>query len=194
MDDAQLIDSPRERSTLTFVQFADHPPRARGRTQPCTRSAIAVWHDKRQPLFTEVANPGAGDEVIMSIAGHVSRAMLSLLPRADGSETAGPRRDRGAPAGCGREADRKSRADGAGWWSLPSSSGGEMIRCWGRPSFLRECRLYCDPRCGDPTKREDFNDQTSSAICNREDHDYGVLSFGMPAGLSGRGTLATRSM
>jgi integrase len=35
------------------------------------------WHDNRHTLVTELAESGAGDEVIMSIAGHVSRAMLS---------------------------------------------------------------------------------------------------------------------
>ena len=35
------------------------------------------WHDNRHSLVTELAESGAGDEVIMSIAGHVSRAMLS---------------------------------------------------------------------------------------------------------------------
>lgn len=35
------------------------------------------WHDNRHTLVTELAETGAGDEVIMSIAGHVSRAMLS---------------------------------------------------------------------------------------------------------------------
>src|ERR1017187_3489879 len=35
------------------------------------------WHDNRHTLATELAESGAGDEVIMSIAGHVSRAMLS---------------------------------------------------------------------------------------------------------------------
>jgi integrase len=35
------------------------------------------WHDNRHTLDTELAESGAGDEVIMSIAGHVSRAMLS---------------------------------------------------------------------------------------------------------------------
>ena len=33
--------------------------------------------DNRHTLVTELAESGAGDEVIMSIAGHVSRAMLS---------------------------------------------------------------------------------------------------------------------
>ncbi len=35
------------------------------------------WHDNRHTLITELAESGAGDEVIMSIAGHVSHAMLS---------------------------------------------------------------------------------------------------------------------
>jgi site-specific recombinase XerD len=35
------------------------------------------WRDNRHALVTELAESGAGDEVIMSIAGHVSRAMLS---------------------------------------------------------------------------------------------------------------------
>jgi integrase len=35
------------------------------------------WHDNRHTLITELAESGTGDEVIMSIAGHVSRAMLS---------------------------------------------------------------------------------------------------------------------
>jgi hypothetical protein len=33
--------------------------------------------NNRHTLVTELAESGAGDEVIMSIAGHVSRAMLS---------------------------------------------------------------------------------------------------------------------
>ena len=36
-----------------------------------------VWHDNRRLWFTQLAESGTGDEVIMSIAGHVSRAMLS---------------------------------------------------------------------------------------------------------------------
>ena len=35
------------------------------------------WPDNRHTLVTELAEGGAGDEVIMIIAGHVSRAMLS---------------------------------------------------------------------------------------------------------------------
>ena len=38
---------------------------------------VGRWHDNRHTLVTELAETGAGDEEIMSIAGHVSRAMLS---------------------------------------------------------------------------------------------------------------------
>jgi integrase len=42
-----------------------------------TAKVAGRWHDNRHTLVTELAESGAGDEVIMSIAGHVSRAMLS---------------------------------------------------------------------------------------------------------------------
>ena len=38
---------------------------------------VGRWHDNRHTLVTELAESGAGDEVIMSIAGQISRAMLS---------------------------------------------------------------------------------------------------------------------
>jgi integrase len=38
---------------------------------------VGRWHDNRHTLVTELSESGAGDEVIMSIAGHVSRAMRS---------------------------------------------------------------------------------------------------------------------
>jgi hypothetical protein len=38
---------------------------------------VGRWHDNRHTLVTELAESGTGDEVIMSITGHVSRAMLS---------------------------------------------------------------------------------------------------------------------
>src|SRR5438309_12076416 len=38
---------------------------------------VGRWHDNRHTLVTEFAESVAGDEVIMSIAGHVSLAMLS---------------------------------------------------------------------------------------------------------------------
>ena len=41
-------------------------------------------------LVTELAESGAGDEVIMNIAGHVSRHTLALLSYADGGNAAGP--------------------------------------------------------------------------------------------------------
>jgi integrase len=40
-------------------------------------NVVGRWHDNRHTLVTELAESGAGDEVIMSIAGHVSRAKLS---------------------------------------------------------------------------------------------------------------------
>jgi Phage integrase family len=41
-------------------------------------SRTRFWeHENRHTLVTELSESGAGDEVIMSIAGHVSRAMLS---------------------------------------------------------------------------------------------------------------------
>jgi len=62
------------------------------------------WHDNRHTLVTELAEGGAGDEVIMSIAGHVSRAMLSryshVRMEAKRSRT---RRDRHTPAQRRRE-------------------------------------------------------------------------------------------
>jgi hypothetical protein len=39
------------------------------------------WHDNRRTLITELAESGAGDEVIMGIAWHVSPAMLSRYSR-----------------------------------------------------------------------------------------------------------------
>jgi hypothetical protein len=38
---------------------------------------VGRWHDNRHTLVTELAESGVEDEVIMSIAGLVSRAMLS---------------------------------------------------------------------------------------------------------------------
>ena len=35
------------------------------------------WHDNRHTLITELGEAGAGDETIMGIAGHVSKAMLA---------------------------------------------------------------------------------------------------------------------
>jgi integrase len=38
---------------------------------------VGRWHDTRHTLVTELAESGAGDEVMMRIAGHVSRVMES---------------------------------------------------------------------------------------------------------------------
>jgi hypothetical protein len=69
--------------------FAFGSPLPKDPTRPITsfkterkrvREKAAVkgrWGDNRHTLVTELAESGAGDEVIMSIAGHVSRAMLS---------------------------------------------------------------------------------------------------------------------
>ena len=51
--------------------------RRRGRMVRDEAKVVGRWHDNRHTLVTELAESGAGDEVIMSIAGHVSRAMLS---------------------------------------------------------------------------------------------------------------------
>ena len=42
-----------------------------------TAKVVGPWHDNRHTLVTEPAESGAGDEVIMSIPGHISRPMLS---------------------------------------------------------------------------------------------------------------------
>ena len=56
-------------------------------------------HDNRHTLVTEPAESGTGDEVIMSIAGHISRTMLSRYAHVRiAGEAAGPRRNRSAPA------------------------------------------------------------------------------------------------
>ena len=35
------------------------------------------WHDTRHTPVTELAESGAGDQIIMDIAGHVSKQMLA---------------------------------------------------------------------------------------------------------------------
>src|ERR1019366_6011554 len=40
-------------------------------------NSLPRWHNNRHTLVTELAESGTGNKVIMSIAGHVSRAMLS---------------------------------------------------------------------------------------------------------------------
>ena len=62
------------------------------------------WHDNRHTLVTELAESGAGDEVIMRIVGHVSSPMLSGTPTCGWRLSARPRRNRRTPARGGREA------------------------------------------------------------------------------------------
>jgi integrase len=66
------------------------------------------WHDNRHTLVTELAESGAGDEVIMSIAGHVSRAMLSRYSHV---RMEAKRRALDEVAARQRAADEKSRQD-----------------------------------------------------------------------------------
>ena len=44
---------------------------------PDKAKVVGQSHDNRHTLVTELTESGAGDEVILSIAGHVSRAMNS---------------------------------------------------------------------------------------------------------------------
>jgi hypothetical protein len=59
-------------------------------------------------LVTELAESGAGDEVIMGIAGHVSRAMLSRYSHV---RTEAKRRALDEIAARQNEADRKRQAE-----------------------------------------------------------------------------------
>jgi diadenosine tetraphosphate (Ap4A) HIT family hydrolase len=69
---------------------------------PCLKGR---WHDNRHTLVTELAESGAGDEVIMGIAGQrLARHALSVFPCADGVQAARPRRNRCPPARSRREA------------------------------------------------------------------------------------------
>jgi integrase len=65
------------------------------------------WHDNRHTLVTELAE--SGDEVIMSIAGHVSRAMLSRYSHVQ-MEAKRRALDEIAARQCA--ADEKRKADG----------------------------------------------------------------------------------
>ncbi|MCX6634230.1 MAG: site-specific integrase [Acidobacteria bacterium] len=59
---------------------------------------VGRCHDNRHTLVTEFAESGAGGEAIPSIAGHVSRAMLSRYSRVRVEAKRRPRRDRRTPA------------------------------------------------------------------------------------------------
>jgi hypothetical protein len=72
---------------------------------------VGRWHDNRHTLVTELSESGAGDEVIMSIAGHVSRAMLS---RCSHVRMEAKRRALDEIAARQRAAEEKRRADAEG--------------------------------------------------------------------------------
>jgi integrase len=93
------------------------------------------WHDNRHTLITELAESGAGDEVIMSIAGHVSRAMLSAYPHV---RMEAKRRALEEIAARQRGSDEKRQQElerlAAGCGSFPNT-GGSVIAC----GELRQC-------------------------------------------------------
>jgi hypothetical protein len=85
------------------------------------------WHDNRHTLVTELAESGAGDEVIMSIAGLVSRAMLSRYSHV---RMEAKRRALDEIAPRQRAADdrrREEKAATAGCDGLPISGNGPVI-------------------------------------------------------------------
>ena len=67
-------------------------------------------HDNRYTLVTELAESGAGDEVIMSIAGHVSRTMISRYSHV---RMEAKRRALDEIAARHREADERRKAEAA---------------------------------------------------------------------------------
>ena len=85
------------------------------------------WHDNRHTLVTELAEGGAGDEVIMSIAGHVSRAMLSRYSHV---RMEAMRRALDEIAARQRAADEKRKAD---------PEGNPKFRAF--PSYNENCSL-----------------------------------------------------
>ena len=81
----------------------------------------------------------------MSIAGHVSRAMLfALFACAHGGEAARSRRDRHASAGGGREAQGGIRAPGTRSGG-PPDNGGSVTDSSRTPLLLHD--PYCDRKC-----------------------------------------------
>jgi len=77
------------------------------------------WHDNRHTLVTELAESGAGDEVIMSIAGHVSRAMLSRYSHV---RMEAKRRALDETAARRRAADEKRRDEAEGLATMVSQA------------------------------------------------------------------------
>jgi hypothetical protein len=82
---------------------------------------VGRWYDNRHTRVTELAESGAGDEVIMSIAGHVSRAMLSRYSHVRVEVTWHGLDETGARQ---RAADENREADADG---QARSSGGHFL-------------------------------------------------------------------
>jgi len=140
--------------------FAFETPLPKDPTRPITsfktawikvRQKAAVkgrWHDNRHTLVTELAESGAGDEVIMSIAGHVSRAMLSRYShvRMEAKRRALDEiaaRQRAADEKRQKEAERQRRAASVSLFPPPISLTSRAI--YGRgilaPAFPPGCAL-----------------------------------------------------
>jgi hypothetical protein len=62
---------------VDHFQLADNLPQTAWQDSGVHAFSNSWWRNPRSTLVTELAESGAGDEVIMSIAGHLSRAMLS---------------------------------------------------------------------------------------------------------------------
>lgn len=86
---------------------------------------VGRWHDNRHTLVTELAESGAGDEVIMGIAGHVSRAMLSRYSHV---RTEAKRRALDEIAARQRIADEKHKIDLALGNSAAAGRGSELLQ------------------------------------------------------------------
>jgi integrase len=71
------VDHLGERCALGASHANAQQLRSGGRHFTAVGAGWTKVHDNRHTLVTELSESGAGDEVIMSIAGHVSRAMLS---------------------------------------------------------------------------------------------------------------------
>jgi len=87
-------------------------------------NVVGRWHDNRHTLVTELSESGAGDEVIMSIAGQVSRAMLSRYSHA---RMEAKRRALDEIAARQRAADRKRREEAERREHVPATSQAEAV-------------------------------------------------------------------
>ena len=84
-------------------------------------NVVGRWYDNRHTLVTELAESHAGDEVIMSIAGLVSRAMLSRYSHVR-MEVKRSALDEIAARQCAADERRKEDADLKGQDALVSQS------------------------------------------------------------------------